>query len=89
MTTTPGSVPADTGDGSLTDEEQTTKDRTYSPGSETETAAKQEDTVPDTVDADIDRGAVTVAPGTGGPDDVGDVDVDPDDLNLPRDTGAH
>lgn len=25
-----------------------------------------------------------LAPGTGGPDDAGDVDVDPDDLHIPR-----
>jgi hypothetical protein len=80
--------PDDLGAG-LTDEQQTTKDRSYSPGSETETAAKQSDHVSETVDHDIDRDDITVAPGTGGPDDVGDVEVDPDDLNMPHDTGAH
>lgn len=79
----------DPGDGGLSDEQQTTKDMAYSPGSETETAAKQRDAVPSTVDADIDRDDIAVTPGTGGPDDVGDVDVDPDDLHLPHDTGAH
>ena len=88
MTNTPDTTPDDTR-GALSDEQQTTKDRTYSPGSETETAAKQSDPVPDTVDHDIDRDDITVAPGTGGPDDVGDVEVDPDDLNMPHDTGAH
>lgn len=57
-------------------------DRT-SPGSETETAAKQADPVPDRVAADVDGDEVRVVPGTGGPDDAGDVDVDPDELNLP------
>lgn len=59
------------------------KDMSYSPASETETQGKQNDPVPETVDDDIDSDDVRVTPGTGGPDDVGDVDVDPDDLNLP------
>ncbi|HAQ59582.1 MAG TPA: hypothetical protein DCR63_03835 [Microbacterium sp.] len=59
------------------------KDRTYSPASETETERKQEDPLPESLDDDIDTDDVRVVPGTGGPDDVGDVDVDPDDLNLP------
>jgi len=59
------------------------KDMTYSPSSEDETAQKQrEDGLPDTVDDDIDPDDVTVAPGTGGPDDVGDVEVDPGDIDL-------
>lgn len=40
-------------------------------------------------DPDIDEADVDVLPGTGGQDDQGDVDVDPEDLNMPRDTGAH
>lgn len=66
------------------------KDMAYSPGSETETEAKQStDGLPATVDQDIDPADVRVVPGTGGPDDVGDVDVDPADLNLPgRDADA-
>lgn len=32
-------------------------------------------------DPDIDASAIRVLPGTGGPDDVGDVDVEPDDYN--------
>ena len=59
------------------------KDTSYSPASETETQHKQADPLPDTVDSDIDGAAVNVVPGTGGPDDVGDVEVDPDDLNMP------
>lgn len=58
-------------------------DTSYSPASETETQHKQDDPLPDTVDHDIDSEDVRVVPGTGGPDDVGDVDVDPRDLNLP------
>ena len=33
------------------------------------------------VDA-VDPGDIKVLPGTGGPDDVGDVEVDPDELNM-------
>lgn len=65
------------------------KDTTYGPGSETETEHKQQDPLPDTLDDDIDTDAVRAVPGTGGPDDVGDVDVDPGDLDLPwRESGA-
>ncbi len=67
----------------LTEQESLRKDMSYSPGSEAETARKQEDPLPDTVDPDIDPADVRAVPGTGGPDDAGDVDVDPDDLNLP------
>ena len=54
-----------------------------SPSSGRETEQKQQDPLPETLDDDIDPGDVRVVPGTGGPDDGGDVDVDPDDLNLP------
>lgn len=59
------------------------RDISYSPASESETERKQEDPLPDTVDDDIDPDDVRAVPGTGGPDDVGDVDVEADDLNLP------
>ncbi|WP_309104036.1 hypothetical protein [Microbacterium sp.] len=59
------------------------KDMSYSPASETETQQKQRDPLPETLDDDIDPDDVRVTPGTGGPDDVGDVEVDPDDLNMP------
>jgi hypothetical protein len=59
------------------------RDTSYSPASETETQQKQNDPLPATVDEDIDPDDVRVVPGTGGPDDAGDVDVDPDDLNVP------
>jgi hypothetical protein len=37
----------------------------------------------DQVDVDaVDPDDVKVLPGTGGPDDVGDVEVDPDELNM-------
>jgi hypothetical protein len=56
------------------DNEQTRKDTSYSPASETETAAKQDDSQPEAIDAEAAE-KVNVAPGTGGPDDVGDVEV--------------
>lgn len=59
------------------------KDTAYSPASETETQQKQEASLDDTLPDDIDKSSVTVAPGTGGPDDGGDIDVDPADLNMP------
>lgn len=39
-------------------------------------------------DPDIDEDDVNVLPGTGGQDDQGDVDVDPGEINMPRETGA-
>ncbi|MFI8632049.1 hypothetical protein ACIGEP_05570 [Microbacterium sp. NPDC077663] len=62
---------------------QTDRDTAYSPGSETETQHKQDEHVSDEVAGDIDADQVQVAPGTGGPDDVGEVEVDPKDINLP------
>ncbi|MBT2484676.1 MULTISPECIES: hypothetical protein [unclassified Microbacterium] len=59
------------------------KDMSYSPASETETQHKQRDPLPAALDDDIDPDGIRVMPGTGGPDDAGDVDVDPDDLNMP------
>lgn len=50
------------------DADQTAKDRSYSPSSERETEAKQTESTGD-----------AVRPGTGGPDDVGDVPVPPED----------
>lgn len=53
-----------------------------SPGSESETAAKQADPLPKSVDEDIDASRIRAVPGTGGPDDAGDVDVDPEDIHI-------
>ena len=64
----------------LTDAEQTRKDVSYSPGSEDETAAKQRDPFPDGIDDDIDVERIRAVPGTGGPDDAGDVELDPDEV---------
>jgi hypothetical protein len=59
----------------LSDAEQTRKDVSESPASETETAAKQADPLPDGVDDDIDESRIRAVPGTGGPDDTGDVEL--------------
>ena len=59
------------------------EDMTDSPAGESGTAHKQNVPLPPTLDDDIDSADVRVVPGTGGPDDGGDVDVDPEDLNVP------
>ncbi|POH64637.1 hypothetical protein C3B61_12170 [Cryobacterium zongtaii] len=66
----------------LGDSDQTRKDTSYSPASETETQAKQDESPPAAVDPDV-ADKVKVAPGTGGPDDFGDVEVNEEDINLP------
>jgi hypothetical protein len=71
----------------LREEEAVRKDMTYSPASETETQGKQDDPLPASVDPDIDLSQVRAVPGTGGPDDVGDIEVDPADLNMPGRAG--
>ena len=68
-------------DAPLSEREQLRKDTGESPASEREVAAKQADqSTPD----DVDGSGVRTLPGTGGPDDCGDIDVDPADINLPR-----
>jgi hypothetical protein len=64
------------------DNEQTRKDTSYSPASETETQAKQDESAPAAIEPEAEE-KVKVAPGTGGPDDVGDVAVNEEDINLP------
>ena len=66
------------------EDEAIERDTTYSPASETETRERQEDpaTSAATADPDINDDEVKVLPGTGGPDDTGDVDVDPDDIDF-------
>ena len=72
----------------LTDAEQTRKDVSYSPGSEDETAAKQRDLLPEAIDEDIDASRVRAVPGTGGPDDAGDVELDPGEVERPAEDGT-
>jgi hypothetical protein len=74
--------------GDLNDKEQTGKDMSYSPSSGRETEELQES--PDSQaldDSDIDAENVNLLPGTGGPDDVGDIEVDPDEIDLEGNAG--
>jgi len=65
------------------------KDTSYSPGSDTETKVLQQETVSTAaVGDDIDQDAVKVLPGTGGPDDAGDIEVDEDEIHLSGYSGA-
>lgn len=69
------------------EEEIVRKDTNESPTSETDTSVKQTETVETSAreDGDVDEDDVNLLPGTGGPDDFGDVEVDPEDLNLSGD----
>jgi hypothetical protein len=61
-------------------------DTDYSPSSERETEALQDDQAGSRAleDPDIDRDSVRVLPGTGDYTDDGDVDVDPGEVHMPR-----
>jgi hypothetical protein len=69
------------------EEEIVRKDTNESPTSESDTRVKQDESVESsaTDDPEIDERDVTLLPGTGGPDDVGDIEVDPADLNMSGD----
>ncbi|RFA21269.1 hypothetical protein [Subtercola boreus] len=58
------------------------------PGSEADTEILQNEpvTASDAIDDDTNVSDVEVLPGTGGPDDVGDIEVDPSELNLSGDS---
>ena len=64
--------------------DRTEHDTVYSPSSDAETRERQKE--PDesaaTDDPEIDDDEVKVLPGTGGPDDVGDVEVNPDEIDF-------
>jgi hypothetical protein len=64
----------------------TRTDTDYSPGSERDVRALQDDQAGSRAlqDPDIDRDAVGVLPGTGDPTDDGDVAVDPGEVRIPR-----
>lgn len=64
----------------LGENDQREKDMAESPASERETRAKQAE---QPAHEGVDDEAVKVAPGTGGPDDVGDVEVDERDIHIP------
>ena len=57
---------------------------TEMPASERDTEALQLNDVSESaaVEDDIDEDAINALPGTGGPDDGGDIEVDPRDLRL-------
>ena len=86
----PGNDPTNTAptDGNLSDEQQTDKDVSYSPSSGRETEQLQESSDSQALDdTDIDASNVNLLPGTGGPDDVGDIEVDPDEIDLEGNAG--
>lgn len=58
------------------------KDINYSPASDTDTKRLQDQESPALNDEEIDESAVKTLPGTGGPDDEGDIEVDPEELNI-------
>ena len=72
----------------LSDRDQTALDRVNSPQSEDETEVLQNEAISDSdgIDHDTNRSDIEVLPGTGGPDDVGDIEVDPSELNLSGDS---
>jgi hypothetical protein len=74
--------------GNLNDEQQTSKDMTYSPASGRETEERQQSSDSQAFnDEDIDADQVNLLPGTGGPDDVGDIEVDPSEIDLEGNAG--
>ncbi|SMQ71433.1 hypothetical protein SAMN06295943_2349 [Agreia sp. VKM Ac-1783] len=72
----------------LSSEEDLEKDTSYSPSSERDDEVLENEAVTDSdaVDADLDASEILVLPGTGGPDDVGDIEVDPSEFNLSGDS---
>ena len=66
-----------------TDAAQLPQDMKYYSASETETDQKPDEPLQETIDRDVDAENVRAMPGTGGPDDEGDVAVSAEDLNLP------
>ena len=68
MNATPDAPESPEPDDHPTDAEQTARDRAYSPSSERETEVLQDEST-----------GPSVLPGTGGPDDQGDIPVPPED----------
>ena len=64
------------------------KNNPTGPSSERDDEALQDEAVTDSagVDSDMDAEEILVLPGTGGPDDVGEIEVDPSELNLSGDS---
>ncbi|MFB2555330.1 hypothetical protein [Herbiconiux liangxiaofengii] len=74
--------------GDLNDNDLTRKDMTYSPSSGRETDELQHDAAGSQAldDPDIDQSRITSLPGTGGPDDVGEIDIEGAEINIPHRT---
>lgn len=75
------------------EDESIERDTVYSPGSDSETTSRQANPTRSeaTDDEEIDADDVKLLPGTGGPDDSGDVEVNPDDIDfdeIRRDTST-
>jgi hypothetical protein len=72
-------------DTGLPEHEQLDRDTSYSPSSEDDMEPLQRHPRQSEAldDPDIDPDDVQVLPGAGGPDDQGDVDVDPRDIHIP------
>ena len=66
-----------------TDAARLPKDMKYDSASETETDQKPDEPLQETIDRDVDAENVRAVPGTGGPDDAGDVEVSAEELNPP------
>jgi hypothetical protein len=64
----------------------TREENDYSPSSDRDVAALQDDQAGSRAlqDPDIDRDAIQVLPGTGDYTDDGQVSVDPDEVDIPR-----
>jgi hypothetical protein len=73
----------------LDDGSQTEKDTSYSPASDRETEERQKSPADSPALGDVDDADVTTLPGTGGPDDSGDVSPASGEIHIPRDSGAH
>ena len=67
-----------------TEQQVVEKDTNNSPLSDVSTKELQDSatTSPALADPEIDQSNVHALPGTGGPDDEGDIEVDPQELNL-------
>ena len=74
---------SESGQEPLAEPDAVRKDMRYTPGSDTETREKQDEAAT-SPDDDVPDDRIRTRPGTGGPDDVGDVEVDPDELNMPH-----
>ena len=69
-----------------TDKSNLEKDTSYTPASDSDTEALQNTTVPPTTgasDPEVDYDKVKTLPGTGGPDDEGDIEIDLDEVPFP------